>query len=159
MVEIILTEGCVCDSLIIDGKEARDYSGKELNAIIKQVLEEEKSKFNLIRLLGMVVEIFDDGSTDDCAVKTDKYGLITITEQDQDGVDVITVGERDANDFTVDKIRDMIIAVINSRGDNADLIWTLQGLVQNLGEYKFCYHCDECGDNVVEYKLKLSSIF
>ena len=64
MVQIILTEGCVCDSLIIDGKEASDYSGKELNAIIKQVLEEEKSKFNLIRLLGMVVEIFDDGSTD-----------------------------------------------------------------------------------------------
>ena len=159
MVEIILTEGCVCDSLIIDGKEATDYSDKELNAIIKQVLEEEKSKFNLIRLLGMVVEIFDDGSTDDCAVKTDKYGLIAITEQDQDGVDVITVGERNANDFTVDEIRNMIIAVINSRGDNEDLIWTLQGLVQNLGEYKFCYHCDECGDNVVEYKLKLSSIF
>lgn len=159
MVEIILTEGCVCDSLIIDGKEASDYSGKELNAIIKQVLEEEKSKFNLIRLLGMVVEIFDDGSTDACAIKTDKYGLIAITEQDQDGVDVITVEERDANDFTVDEIRDMIIAVINSRGDNEDLIWTLRGLVQNLGEYKFCYHCDECGDNVVEYKLKLSSIF
>ena len=72
-----------------------------------------------------------------------------------DGVDVITVRERAANDFPVDEIRDMIIAVINSRGDNADLIWTLRGLVQNLGEYKFCYHCDECGDNVVEYKLKM----
>lgn len=67
---IKLKEGCICDSLTIDGKEARDYSGKELNAIIKQVLEEEKSKFNLIKLLGMVVEIFDDGSIDDCAVKT-----------------------------------------------------------------------------------------
>ena len=44
MVEIILTEGCVCDSLIIDGKEARNYSDKELNAIIKQVLEEEKKQ-------------------------------------------------------------------------------------------------------------------
>lgn len=153
--EIILTEGCICDSLTIDGKEARDYSGKELNAIIKQVLEEEKSKFNLIKLLGMVVEIFDDGSIDDCVVKTDKYGLIAITEQDQDGVDVITVGERDANDFTVDEIRGMIIAVINSRDDNADLIWTLRGLIQNLGRYKFCYHCDECGDNVVEHKLKI----
>ena len=157
--KIILTEGCVCGSLTINDKEARDYSNKELSDIIKKVLDKEKSKFNLIRLLGMVVEIFDDGSTDDCAVKTDKYGLIAITEQDQDGVDVITVGERDANDFTVDEIRDMIIAVINSRGDNEDLIWTLRGLVQNLGEYKFCYHCDECGDSVVEYKLKLSSIF
>ena len=41
IVQIILTEGCVCDSLIIDGKEAMDYSCKELNAIIKQVLEHE----------------------------------------------------------------------------------------------------------------------
>lgn len=153
--KIILTEGCVCGSLTIDGEEARDYSNKELVGIIKKVLDKEKSKFNLIKLLGMVVEIFGEYSTDKIIIETDKYGLITIMEQDQDGADVITVGERNVNDFAEEEIRDMIIAVISSRDDNADLIWTLRGLIQNLGRYKFCYHCDECGDNVVEYKLKI----
>lgn len=153
--KIILTEGCVCDSLTIDDKEARDYSNKELVSIIKKVLDYEKSKFNLIKLLGMIVEIFGEYSTDESIIGTDKYGLIIITGQDQDGADVISVAERDANDFTEEEIRDMILAVINSRNDNADLIWALRGLIQILGRYKFCYHCDECGDNVVEYKLKI----
>ena len=153
--ELILTEGCVCDSLTIDDKEVRDYSNEELSGIIKKVLDKEKSKFNLIKLLGMIIEIFGEYSTDKIIIETDKYGLITIMEQDQDGTDVITVGERNVNDFAEEEIRDMIIAIISSRDDNADLIWTLRGLIQNLGRYKFCYHCDECGDNVVEYKLKI----
>lgn len=153
--KIILTEGCICDSLTIDDKEARDYSNEELSGIIKKVLDKEKSKFNLIKLLGMVIEIFGEYSTDKIIIETDKYGLITIMEQDQDGADVITVGERNVNDFAEEEIRDMIIAVISSRDDNADLIWALRGLVQILGRYKFCYHCDECGDNVVEYKMEI----
>lgn len=153
--ELILTEGCICNSLTIDDKEARDYSNEELSGIIKKVLDKEKSKFNLIKLLGMIIEIFGEYSTDKIIIETDKYGLITIMEQDQDGTDVITVGERNVNDFAEEEIRDMIIAIISSRDDNADLIWTLRGLIQNLGRYKFCYHCDECGDNVVEYKLKI----
>lgn len=153
--KIILTEGCVCDSLTIDDKEARECSNEELKEIVKKVLDKEKSRYNLIKLLGMVVEIFGDYSNDEIMIETDKYGLIIITVQDQDGADVISVAERDANDFTEEEIRDMILTVINSRDDNADLIWTLRGLIQNFGEYKFCYHCDECGDNVVEYKLKI----
>lgn len=153
--ELILTEGCVCDSLTIDDKEARDCSNEELSGIIKKVLDKEKSKFNLIKLLGMVIEIFGEYSTDKIIIETDKYGLITIMEQEQDGADVITVGERNVNDFAEEEIRDMIIAVISSRDDNADLIWALRGLVQILGRYKFCYHCDECGDNVVEYKMEI----
>lgn len=153
--ELILTEGCVCDSLTIDDKEARECSNEELKEIVKKVLDKEKSRYNLIKLLGMVIEIFGEYSTDKIIIETDKYGLITIMEQDQDGADVITVGERNVNGFAEEEIRDMIIAVINSRDDNADLIWTLRGLIQNFGEYKFCYHCDECGDNVVEYKLKI----
>lgn len=153
--KIILTEGCVCDSLTIDDKEARECSNEELKEIVKKVLDKEKSRYNLIKLLGMVVEIFGDYSNDEIMIETDKYGLIIITVQDQDGADVISVAERGANDFTEEEIRDMILTVINSRDDNADLIWTLRGLIQNFGEYKFCYHCDECGDNVVEYKLKI----
>lgn len=149
--KIILTEGCVCDSLTIDDKEARECSNEELKEIIKKVLDKEESKFNLIKLLGMIVEIFGEYSTDECLIKTANYGTLT----KQDDADVITVEEKDANDFTDEEIRDMILTVINMEDDNADLIWALRELIQNLGRYKFCYHCDECGDNVVEYKLKI----
>lgn len=149
--ELILTEGCVCNSLTIDDKEANDCSNKELVDIIKKVLEKEKSKYNLIKLLGMVIEIFGEYSTDESIIETDKYGTLT----QQDGTDIVTVGERDINGFTEEEIRDIILTVISSRDDNADLAWVLRGLIQNLGEYKFCYHCDECGDNVAEHKLKI----
>lgn len=149
--ELILTEGCVCNSLTIDDKEARDYSNEELIDIIKKVLDKEKSKFNLIKLLGMIIEIFGENSTDKSIIKTDKYGTLT----EQDGTNVITVRGRDINGLKEEEIRDMMIVGISCREDNADLIWVLRGLVQILGRYKFCYHCDECGDNVVEYKLKI----
>ena len=149
--KIILTEGCVCDSLTIDDKEAMDYSNKELSDIIKKVLDKEKSKFNLIKLLGVVIETFSGYFTDESIIKTDKYGLLV----KRDNNDAITVGKRNINNFTEEEIRDMILIIINKEDDNADLIWALRELIQNLGRYKFCYHCDDCGDNVVEYKLNV----
>lgn len=153
--KIILTEGCICDSLMIDDKEAREYSNDELKDIIKKILALEKSKFNLTKLLGQVVEIFDDEwYTDNIKVNTVKYGLIELESFDID-VPNITINGNNIIDFTEDEIRDAIINIVSSNNDNANLIWTLRGLIQNYGKYKFCYHCDECGDNVVEYKLKI----
>ena len=149
--KIILTEGCVCDSLTIDDKEVSEYSNEELKEIIKKVLDNEKSKFNLIKFLGAVIEVFSGYFIDKSIIKTNKYGLLV----KQDDNDAITVGKRNINNFTEEEIRDMILTVINMEDDNADLIWVLRELIQNLGRYKFCYHCDDCGDNVVEYKLNV----
>ena len=149
--KIILTEGCVCDSLTIDDKEVREYSNEELKEIIKKVLDKEKSKFNLIKFLGAIIEAFSGYFIDKSIIKTNKYGLL----MKQDDNDAITVGKRNINNFTEEEIRDMILTVINMEDDNADLIWALRELIQNLGRYKFCYHCDDCGDNVVEYKLNV----
>lgn len=152
--KIILTEGCVCDSLTIDGKEANKYSNEELRSIIKKVLELEKGKANLINLLNDVVDIFGECSTDTGMVKTDKYGLILATDQNEE-TDVITIDGKNVNRFNRDEIRDIIISVVNANNDTTNLIWALRGFIPNFGEYKFCYHCDECGDNVVEYKLNV----
>lgn len=151
--KLLLTEGCICDSLVIDDKDAIDYSNNELRNIIKKILEIEESKFNLIKLLGEVIKIFDCDYTDEITVKTYKYGLISTIEQNC--TDIIVVEGKDINDFTEDEIRDIIINIISDNNDIANLIWVLRGFVQNLGKYKFCYHCDECGDNVVEYKLEI----
>lgn len=149
--EIILTEGCICDSLKIDGKESSECTSEELFSAIRKILYKESSKFNLIKFLDLVIDIFCDYASfigDSC-----KYGRFLISFDEN--YDII-VNNKCINDFNEDEIRDIIIEIINSGKNKANLVWTLRGLVQIYGKYKFCYHCDECGDDVVEYKLKLS---
>ena len=148
--EIILTEGCICDSLKIDGKESSGCTSEELISVIRKILYNESSKFNLIEFLDLVIDIFCDYASfigDSC-----KYGRFLISFDEN--YDII-VNNKCINDFNKDEIRDIIIEIINSGKNKANLVWTLRGLVQIYGKYKFCYHCDECGDDVVEYKLKI----
>ena len=150
--EIILTEGCICDSLKIDGKESSECTSEELFSAIRKILYKESSKFNLIKFLDLVIDIFCDYASfigDSC-----KYGRFLISFDEN--YDII-VNNKCINDFNEYEIRDIIIEIINSGKNKANLVWTLRGLVQIYVKYKFCYHCDECGDDVVEYKLKLSS--
>ena len=148
--EIILTEGCICDSLKIDGKESSECTSEELFSAIRKILYKESSKFNLIKFLDLVIDIFCDYASfigDSC-----KYGRFLISFDEN--YDII-VNNKCINDFNEDEIRDIIIEIINSGKNKANLVWTLRGLVQIYGKYKFCYHCDECGDDVIEYKLKI----
>ena len=150
--EIILTEGCVCDSLDIDGKESSECTSEELFSAIRKILYKESSKFNLISFLDQVIDIFSDYASfvgDSC-----RYGRFLISFDENED---IIVNNKYIKDFNEDKIRDIIIEIINSGKNQDNLVWTLRDLVQIYGKYKFCYHCDECGDDVVEYKLKLSS--
>lgn len=148
--EIILTEGCVYNSFVIDGKESSEYTSDELISVIRKILYNESNKSNLINFLDLVIDIFCDYASfteDSC-----KYGRFLISFDENEG---IIVNNKYIKDFNEDEIRDVIIEIINSGKNKANLIWTLRDLVQNYGKYKFCYHCDECGDDVVEYKLKI----
>lgn len=148
--EIILTEGCICDSFDIDGKESSKYTSEELLSAIKKILYKESSKFNLINFLDEVIDIFSDYAS--FVGNSCKYGRFLISFDEN--YDII-VNNKYIKDFNEDEIRDIIIEIINSGKNKDNLVWTLRGLVQIYGKYKFCYHCDECGDNVVEYKLKI----
>lgn len=148
--EIILTEGCICDSFIIDGKESSECTSEELFSAIRKILYKESSKFNLIGFLNQVIDIFSD--YDSFIGGSCRYGRFLISFDENED---IIVNNKYIKDFNEDEIRDIIIEIINSRKNQDNLVWTLKGLVQIYGKYKFCYHCDECGDNVVEYKLKI----
>lgn len=148
--EIILTEGCICNSLVIDGKESSECTSEELISVIRKILYNESNKSNLINFLDLVIDIFCDYASfteDSC-----KYGRFLIPFDENED---IIVNNKYINNFKEDEIRDVIIEIINSGKNKANLVWTLRGLIQNLGKSKFCYHCDECGDDVVEYKLKI----
>lgn len=148
--EIVLTEGCICDSLVIDGKESSEYTSEELLSAIKKILYKESSKFNLINFLDEVIDIFSDYAS--FVGNSCKYGRFLISFDEN--YDII-VNNKYIKDFNEDEIRDIIIEIINSGKNKDNLVWTLRGLVQIYGKYKFCYHCDECGDDVIEYKLKI----
>ena len=148
--EIILTEGCICDSLIIDGKESSECASEELLSVIRKILYNESSKFNLISFLDQVIDIFSDYAS--FVGNSCRYGRFLISFDEN--YDII-VNNKCVKDFNEDEIRDIIIEIINSGKNQANLVWTLRGLVQIYGKYKYCYHCDECGDDVVEYKLKI----
>ena len=148
--KIILTEGCVCNSLNIDGKKSSECTSEELLSAIRKILYKESSKFNLIGFLDQVIDIFSDYASfvgDSC-----KYGRFLISFDENEN---IIVNNKYIKDFNEDEIRDIIIEIINSGKNKANLVWTLRGLVQLYGKYKLCYHCDECGDDIVEYKLKI----
>ena len=148
--EIILTEGCICDSLVIDGKESSECTLEELLSVIRKILYKESSKFNLISFLDQIIDIFSDYAS--FVGNSCKYGrfLISFDEYYE-----IIVNNKYIKDFNEDEIRDIIIEIINRGKNQSNLVWTLRGLVHIDGKYKFCYHCDECGDDVVEYKLKI----
>lgn len=148
--EIILTEGCICDSLVIDDKESSECTSEELISTIRKILYNKSSKFNLIKFLDLVIDIFCDYAS--FVGDSYKYGRFLISFDENED---IIVNNKYIKDFNEDEIRDVIIEIINSGKNKDNLVWTLRGLVQNYGKYKFCYHCDECGDNVVEYKLKI----
>ena len=148
--EIILTEGCICDSLVIDGKESSECTLEELLSVIRKILYKESSKFNLISFLDQVIDIFSDYAS--FVGNSCKYGRFLISFDEN--YDII-VNNKYIKDFNEDEIRDIIIEIINSGKNQSNLVWALRGLVQIYGKYKYCYHCDECGDDVVEYKLKI----
>lgn len=149
-IEITLTEGCICDSLKIDGKESSECTSEELFSAIRKILYKESSKFNLIKFLDLVIDIFCDYAS--FIRDSYRYGRFLISFDEN--YDII-INNKCINDFNEDEIRDIIIEIINSEKNQANLVWTLRGLVQNYGKYKFCYHCDDCGDNVGEYKLSV----
>ena len=124
--EIILTEGCICDSLKIDGKESSECTSEELISVIRKILYNESSKFNLIEFLDLVIDIFCDYASfigDSC-----KYGRFLISFDEN--YDII-VNNKCINDFNKDEIRDIIIEIINSGKNKANLVWLLEVL------YKF----------------------
>lgn len=169
--EIILTEGCICDSLTINGIDVNLYTDEMLKVLIDEILNKETNKELLLRHLTTIIDIsgeyIENSHCVNCTffecpsceynissnVMTTYKGLIKVVTDSSDNC-IITVEGKDINNFSIDEIRNIIISMV-AASTNACLLWVLRDLVKFYGLYKFCYHCEECGDNVVEYKLKI----
>lgn len=68
----------------------------------------------------------------------------------------LTINGKNIDDFSEDGIKEYINYVINhAKMEKADLIFFLKELVEQYGEYKFLYQCEDCFDNVSESTLEI----
>jgi hypothetical protein len=70
--------------------------------------------------------------------------------------DNLEINGKDIKEFSEDEIREYVTyAVNNIKADKDDLIFLLKELVEQYGEYKFLYQCEDCFDNVSESTLEI----
>ncbi len=68
----------------------------------------------------------------------------------------ITADGKDLNDYTISDSKSILKTLIDKLDLEQSDVWDITStLISRFGEYKYCYTCDECGDSVYEYKLKI----
>lgn len=65
----------------------------------------------------------------------------------------IEIDGEDLREITVDRQREILHQVIDKIDDN--IMYDVFKAIALNGEYEHLYYCDQCGDDVVEYRLKL----
>ena len=71
--------------------------------------------------------------------------------------DGITINEKDVEDFSKEDLKeyvDHMVSQLTNEIEKDDMIDLIREIVERFGEYKYLYHCEQCGDNVCEYKLE-----
>lgn len=69
----------------------------------------------------------------------------------------ITVDDKNINELNDEEknaVIDKIAEFFKKRGA-CELASFLTDITQMYGEYEYLYHCDQCGDDVYEYKIDL----
>ena len=66
-----------------------------------------------------------------------------------------TVDKKDINDFSIEEIKDVFKNVIDATMNENTLRQQLMSFIEQVGDCKYQYHCDQCGDDVYDYIMKL----
>lgn len=167
--KILLTEGCVVGSLLIDDVPANELQVNKLKNIIFTVINNIIS--NKARLIEMVDYLMTDTDISASAdeyymeygerpyteymINSHRFGVILLKESFFEDAS-LTIDGKDISEMSEDDIREVVKNIIEENVvESTSLIRILTDLTRSFGRYKFCYHCDECGDNVFEYELEV----
>lgn len=74
--------------------------------------------------------------------------------------DGLTIDNNNPDDYSIEQKLDILSkvykkAVEEGLADDSDITSLLYEAVTRFGDSKFAYHCDECGDDVYDYKMKI----
>jgi len=167
--KILLTEGCVVGSLLIDDVPANELQVNKLKNIVFTVINNIISnKANLIEMVYYLMTDTDISASSDeydmeygeisyneYMINSHRFGVILLKESFFED-DSLTIDGKDISEMSEDDIREVIKNIIEENVvESTSLIRILTDLTRSFGRYKFCYHCDECGDNVFEYELEV----
>ena len=167
--KILLTEGCVVGSLLIDDVPANKLQANKLKNIVFTIINNIIS--NKVRLIEMVDYLMTDtdisASSDEYymeygerpyteyMINSHRFGVILLKESFFEDAS-LTIDGKDVSEMSEDDIREVVKNIIEENViESTSLIRILTALTESFGRYKFCYHCDECGDNVFEYELEV----
>lgn len=168
--KILLTEGCVVGSLLIDDVPANELQSNKLKNIIFTIINNIISnKANLIEMVDYLMTDTDISTSsaeydmeygerpyDEYMINSQRFGVILLKESFYEDAFSLTIDGKDISEMSEDDIREVIKNIIEENVvESTSLIWILTDLTRSFGRYKFCYHCDECGDNVFEYELEV----
>lgn len=167
--KILLTEGCIVGSLLIDDVPANELQVNKLKNIVFTVINNIIS--NKARLIEMVDYLMTDTDISASAdeyymeygerpyteymINSHRFGVILLKESFFEDAS-LTIDGKDISEMSEDDIREVVKNIIEENVvESTSLIRILTDLTRSFGRYKFCYHCDECGDNVFEYELEV----
>lgn len=168
--KILLTEGCVVGSLLIDDVPANELQVNKLKNIVFTVINNIIP--NKARLIEMVDYLMTDTDISTSSAEYDMeyderpyteyminsqwFGVILLKESFYEDAFSLTIDGKDISEMSEDDIREVVKNIIEENVvESTSLIRILTDLTRSFGRYKFCYHCDECGDNVFEYELEV----
>lgn len=167
--KILLTEGCVVGSLLIDDVPASELQVNELENIVFTVIDNIISnKANLIEMVDYLMTDTDISASSDeyymeygerpyteYTINSQQFGVILLKESFFEDAS-LTIDGKDISEMSENDIREVVKNIIEENVvESTSLIRILTDLTRSFGRYKFCYHCDECGDNVFEYELEV----
>lgn len=67
----------------------------------------------------------------------------------------LIINGNNCNDISLEKKKDICIRLMQEYYNDSDWDNELISLCQQFGEMNFQFHCDQCGDDVYEYTLKI----
>lgn len=168
--KILLTEGCVVGSLLIDDVPANELQANKLKnivfTIINNIIPNKASLIEMVDYLMTDTDISTSSAEYDMEygeipyaeymINSQRFGVILLKESFYEDAFSLTIDGKDISEMSEDDIREVIKNIIEENVvESTSLIWILTDLTRSFGRYKFCYHCDECGDNVFEYELEV----
>jgi len=71
--------------------------------------------------------------------------------------DNIEIDGKDIEKFSKYELKEILIKIIDSCSENKGILKSVMSdILDQVGEYKYLYTCDECGDSVYEYSIFLN---
>lgn len=153
-----LIDGCMASSFTVDDKEAYKLSSEELLSYCIKVINTIKNKDTLLNEFKECLTIIGnyDLSTDYYTIELEETIKLIYLESPYtcEYKEYLTANDLNLETYNINIIKKYFIQLLQ-KATEYQLYDCLLQLTEDIGIMKFLYHCDECGDNVYSYTIKL----